>query len=129
MKFWFSGELQRDIAKACGAISGEIEARLNAELGSKSYSPVLDELAYLPVIMQTEMPEFGEVKKYHKKDKSAEFRLKIDYITFKNADLGGKKLLFKKSLMRAVFLTGDLKIKGLDSKQFLSDVEEVLHSI
>lgn len=79
--------------------------------------------------MQTEMPEFGEVKKYHKKDRSAEFRLKIDYLTFKSADLVEKKALFKKSLLRAVFLTGDLKIKGLDSKQFLADVERVLQTI
>lgn len=129
MKFWFSGELQRDIAKAYGAVSTEIEARLNEELGAKSYSPDLEKLAFLPVIMQTEMPEFGEVKKYHKKDKSAEFRLKIDYQTFKNADAAEKKSLFKKSLLRAVFLTGDLKIKALDSKQFLSDVEKVLQLI
>lgn len=85
MKFWFSGEVQADVADAYRTARKEVELALNQALADKAYGPIVG-WDFIAIIRETEHPDYDEVKKYDRTDSSLEFRLKIDHARFKEAD-------------------------------------------
>jgi hypothetical protein len=102
MKFWFSGEIQIDVHEGDSAASAEVVAALNQGLGAADFGAELTEWDLIPMITPEPKPGYKEVRKYHTRDKSIEFRLKIDRTSFKETDDLGRRRLVVGSLLRSL---------------------------
>jgi hypothetical protein len=118
MKIWMSGEIQSDIAEGYDRARKQIEAAFNRSFAERDFGEGLVELAYIAIIRKIDSPDYGEVKKYSKRDRSAEFRLKIPHEIFLRANDHERTRLVAASVLRAVGLLRDLKIKNFDHPTF-----------
>lgn len=121
MKFWMSEEVMSDVGSAYMDARKEVESFLNQRLSGKNYGEGLDELAFIGMVLSADGPPYKEVKKYTKKDKTAEFRLRIDHATFKSADERGQRSLIAEAVARAIALLPTLGIRGFDHENFERD--------
>ena len=128
MKFWFSGEIQVDVYETYSAASDEVVAALNQGLGAADFGAELTEWDLIPMI--TPVPKLGykEVRKYHKDDKSMEFRLKIDHARFKGTDDLGRRRLIVESLLRSLDEATSLLPKSVDLEGLKRGVLEVVRA-
>jgi hypothetical protein len=124
IKVWLGGELQGDIGIDYQVARNEIEAALNAAIGSLDYGP-LRKWAFIAIIIEEAPPGYDEVKRYRKKDGTFEFRLEIDYATFKAADDLGKRKLIMTALLRSIDEMRKLVPKGIDYERLENDVRGV----
>jgi len=125
MKIWMSGELQDDIGIAAGQASNEVENTLNASLGDRDYGPAVKEWSLIPIITPREDERWGEIRKYHKRRKDAEFRLKINHAKFKAATPVGQRALICACLLRSIDLFPLLNVTGFDQQAFRADLERI----
>jgi hypothetical protein len=122
MKIWMFGEIQSDIADGYGSARKEIEKAFNKNMAEKNFGQELVELAYIGIIKRIDSPEYGEIKKYTKRDRTAEFRLKIPYDFFLQANECERIKLVATSVLRTVSLARELKIKDFDCDVFEAEV-------
>jgi hypothetical protein len=104
MKFWYSGEVKSDVSREFCDAFNDVEDSLNAKLGELSVGEELESWNSIPIVRPEEdlTPAYCEVKKFRRKDKSIEFRLKIDHPHFKAGDAVAKRHLLIESLLRSV---------------------------
>jgi len=85
MKFFFSGELDVDIADSYREIRKLVESTLNEQLGENNYGEEIQKISIIPIILG---PRFIEGKKERrlikKKEKVADYRLFVDFNTWLN---------------------------------------------
>jgi hypothetical protein len=125
MKLWMSGETQDDVAGDARLASLEVERTVNTSLSGRDYGQAVTEWALIHIILPFEDECYREVRKYHKRRKVVEFRLKIDHATFKAATPMGQRSLIVASLLRSIDLFAMLKISGFDHQAFRADLEGV----
>lgn len=101
MQFWLSGEVQVDIADAYRAVRKEVEAALNEALGDRDYGPHVREWDFIAIIRELDHPDYDELKKYDRRDKSLEFRLKLNHEQFKAADELARRRMLMGALVRS----------------------------
>lgn len=99
----------------------EVESLLNIRLSENDYGEGLEKLAFIGMILSPEGPSYKEVKKYSKRDKTAEFRLRIDHAAFRNADKHEQRRLTVEAIARAIALLPTLGIRGFDDKKLEKD--------
>lgn len=109
-----SGEVQADVYDGYAKARREIEAVFNLKFAEKSFGPGLIKLAYIGILRAIDSPDFDEVKKYKKRDQTAEFRLKIPHEVFLHASDPERIELVVASVLRAVKLLSELKIQDFD---------------
>ena len=113
MKFWWSGEVDGEVGDSYREACNEIEPAINGIIGPKHYGTQLLEWAFIGIILRpafaTDFP-FKEIKKWHRKELCAEFRLKIDYSKFRESNGLGKRHLICLALLRSLRLMSDLHI-------------------
>jgi hypothetical protein len=126
MKIWMSGEIQSTVSKQFRFALLAIEPAFNEYFGGLSFGSGLVEIDYLPIIREIESDDFDEVKRYTKKDRSAEFRLKIPYEMCLKADQKEMTILMLASLRRAVGILQTMKIKDFDAKAFGEEFDRFL---
>jgi hypothetical protein len=103
MEFWYSGEIEDDVGDAFGRASNEVEAVLNQELGGLAVGSELARWDSIPMIRPEEFSfDYPEVRRYRRKDKSIEFRLRIDHARFKQGDHAAQCGLLIESLLKSV---------------------------
>lgn len=119
-----SAEIQRDVSPQYTAALNEIEPAINAAIGGTDYGP-FTRWSFIAIVREEDDPDYDEVKKYRKKDRVFEFRLKIEYATFKAADDLGKRKLIVASLLRSIDEMRNLVPKGIDYVRLESDVRNV----
>lgn len=109
MKFWFSGEVDALINDAYTVARNRLESRLNTIGESRDYGPALAEIAIIPIILR---PEFltgrRERKLWQRKDRSADYRLIIDFEAFRRGDDAHREQLLLENVLAAI---ADLKRK------------------
>ncbi len=121
-----SGEIETTVSEPFREILSEIEKRLKV-LEVNDYGNAVQNLAIIPIIIKV-VPEFEsagfhkERKLYKKKTKEADYRLRIDYQSFLNADHEIKKLLVIKNVVDCVRLLGEKIKQGFDAERLESDV-------
>ena len=125
--FWMSAEIQRDVSPQYTAALNEIEPALNAIIETSDYG-TLARWSFIAIILDDGDPYYGEVKRYHKKTRVFEFRLKTDHATFKAADDLGKRKLIMASILRSIDEMRQLVPKGIDYGRLESDVRAVAAS-
>jgi hypothetical protein len=127
MKLWMSGEVKRDVVDGYRKARIEIERSVTAVVGTKDYGAGLGELAFLAIMLSPDIDaQYPEIAKYHKKDRSAEFRLKIDHDRFASSDDATRLAMVSEALKRSVDMLPTLKIPDFDWQAFRTDVSSVL---
>ena len=121
MKFWMSGEIMADVGDAYRDARKDVEAHLNRRMSEIDYGAGLKELAFIAMILSADGPPYKEIQKYSKRDKTAEFRLRIDHGTFKRAASHGQRSLIVEAVARAIGLLSTLRIPGLDQERLQTD--------
>ena len=121
---WMSAEIQRDVSPQYTAALNEMEPAINAIIETSDYGP-LTRWSFIAIVLDDDDPDYGEVKRYHKKTRVVEFRMKIDHATFKAADDLGKRKLIMAALLRSINEMPKLVPKGIDYARLESDVRGV----
>lgn len=121
MRFWLSGEVMADVAEAYREVRKEVEGHLTSRLADASYGPGIDRLVFVAVISSLGGEWFPELRKYHRKEKDAEFRLRIDHAAFLVADERMRRVMVCEALSRAIGLISTLPVNGFDTDRFLRD--------
>lgn len=128
LRFWMSGEIQGDIDDASYiAARKAVEQAVNAQLGERDYGRGLKLWAYLSIILNPEIDRYyPEVKRYSKRKKEVEFRLKIDHNQFVHGDHKTHLRLLAESVLRSLDLMQEMNIKDLDLDKLTIDVTQCL---
>lgn len=113
MKFWLSGEVQADASDGYMEAMKDVEAALNTGMGDLEI-PQLKSWDFIAIIRQLDSPTYNELKRYHSRDASLEFRLKIDHGEFVRADPLGARRLLMESLLRSVEEARTVVPAGMD---------------
>jgi hypothetical protein len=117
MKLWLSAEVQHDVSEDLRQASLQIEPKVNAQLAA-DYGPAIEEWALIS-ILRPRIPEgWGEIWRYHRPRRVAEFRLIIDHKEFKGAGPQKQRTMLLASILRSLDLFGLLKVTAFDVGRF-----------
>ena len=109
MRFFFSGELDARVAEPYRETRRTVESALNDALGTKDYGPVLDKIAFIPIILG---PEYGsertERRLVQRRQRAADYRPRVDFDSFLHGGAETRVRLLVDSLLMAV---ADIKRK------------------
>jgi len=127
IKFWMSGEIQSEVDDKFDATWKVIEAELNQCVEGKNYGEGLKEWAFIAIILKPGFDEYyPEIKRYRKKKREVEFRLKIDYKEFLKGNAEANLKLFAQSVLRSFSLMREMNIKNFDLERLTNDVSQCL---
>jgi rubrerythrin len=122
MKIWMTTEIQSDVSNAYDTCRRNVERIFNEYFREKFYGDGLVKIFYLAIIREVEVEGYKEVKRYHKKDCDAEFRLRISHDEFLHANEKEQLKMVTDSVMRAIKLISELKkIPDFDYSAFEQD--------
>lgn len=112
MKLWMSGEIQHDVAEGYREARLVVQSKVNERLQGITLNTNLDQWAFIGIIRPDDHPDYQEVKKFDKRHRTIEFRLKIDHAQFLSGSHAERVVLIIQALMRSVDLMNSL---GIDS--------------
>ena len=118
MEIFISGEIESEVANVYRISTLAIRRAFNAQFTDRSFGSGLVEMTYVAIIIRLNSPSYCEVKKYSKKQRSAEFRLKIPLDTCLLADIAEMTQLAAASLHRAIVYLKEMKIPDFDYEAF-----------
>jgi hypothetical protein len=122
MRFWFSGEIEADVGEAYRPVRREIEQTLNEILSDVDYGPGVSKWAFLSIILAASHSAFPEIRRYDPLTTVVEFRLWIDYRSFKDAGPTTQKQMFYARLLSSVDLATALGIPSFDLVRLKRDM-------
>jgi Immunity protein 44 len=110
MKFLISGEisdLQKEdlIPEKSLRISRKVEDKLNQNLSENDYGDAINYIFLAPMILQDNVDFYTRIKErkvVRRKEKSTDFRLRIDYLKFASADDSIREKMLLKNIIDAV---------------------------
>lgn len=111
MKLWIGAETQADIVDEFRPIRNEIERRINTEIESVKDDIGVD--GWKCIVVLRDDDNFEEIVKLFPKRRSMDFRLRIDYQSFRRAPNSERKRLLIQLLLRSLAL---LKDRGCNSE-------------
>jgi hypothetical protein len=126
MQIWTAGEVQSELADSYRSARKDIEQALNTSVSSQDYGAGVSKWALIYILMDEDDPAYPEVRRYKKRTGVVEYRLKVDYHAFKEADADSQRKLLAAAILRSIDLSGQLRITDFDIDRFKSDVLHVL---
>lgn len=121
MRVFLSAEVQNEVSEALRQASNKVRQSIISKLAD-DYGPDIALWGHI-VILRPKIPEgWGEVYRYHRKDQSAEFRLIIDYQSFKAARPERQVQMLMESILRSIDLFPALNVDGFDVARFRRDI-------
>ena len=123
MKLWISGEIMAEVADAYREARKDVERLFNDNLGDRSYGESVQRIKLIGILMDGDDPKFAEVSKYHKREKDAEFRLKLDYLAFRDGPDLQRRRLVAGAVLRAIKMLPQLS-PACDSSRLAADFVE-----
>ena len=85
MKLWMSDEIQADVGDVHRRARQDVENAINDKLSDSDYGSGVSKWAFISIIREEDSDDYGEIRRYDKRRKVVEFRLKIDHSQFKQA--------------------------------------------
>ncbi len=132
MKLWLSGEIDASVSEKFRLLILKIEPIINSTIEDKRYGSAINIWGYISIIMDPNFLQTGffkEIKRYRKKKKETEFRLRIDYNDFLKADDKKAVELICESILRSIDIARkEFHVKDFDIDQFRSDFINLLIS-
>lgn len=123
MQIWMSEEIEADVADAYQEVRTKIESSLSSVFEKRDYGPGLVKLYFIAMLLGDNAPAgLKEIKRYKKKDKTAEFRLVIDHEQFKAGDHRSRAALIVDALLRSLDLMGGMGIPDVDIASIRADL-------
>jgi hypothetical protein len=125
MQLWLSAEVHHDVSDGLRQAEQKVKRTINARLIGE-YGPDVDEWAFI-TILRPQIPEgWGEIGRYHAKRRVVEFRLIIDYETFKSANREEQVGILFRSILRSLDIFADLGMAcRFDVARFRRDLMEI----
>jgi Immunity protein 44 len=121
MRFFLSAEVQSDVGEALRQAESKIRALVLAKLGT-NYGSEIERWTHITILRPQIPPGWGEIKKYNRHDRVAEFRLIVDYNDFKDASAEKQVQMLMESIIRSTKLFPILKLKSFDIDRFHRDI-------
>jgi hypothetical protein len=130
MRFFFSGEIDADVADEYREVRKAVEKNLNSALSNQSYGSALDSIAIVPILLG---PRFSGSQKerrlLQRSKRSADYRLIIDYDAWRAGSRDERDRLLIMNLLEAV---DDIarKLKGaLDGTRLRLDILKAIQQV
>jgi hypothetical protein len=103
VRFFFSGELDSQIANAYRSTREQVETTLNDALTSAEYGAAIEQIGIIPIILSAKFAVGRKERRLVKRaEKVADYRLFIDFDSFANGSEEERKLLLIENLLNAV---------------------------
>jgi hypothetical protein len=125
MKLWMSGEIQANAADAYRQARKDVENVINDKLSRSDYGSGIQKWIYIAIIREEDSEDYGEIKKYTRRTKEVEFRLKIEHSKFTTAHSTEQKRLLFESLLRSIREMKELRIPDVDFQRLETDVMSI----
>ena len=113
MEFWLSGEVDSDVSTSFRAARNEVMEAANGAVRNVEVGPV-KEWTFIAIIRSVDDPRYSEVTKFHRRNSTLEFRLRIDHADFLRADAHGASRLIMAGLLRSVEAAKTVAPPGVD---------------
>lgn len=130
MEIFLSGEIDIEVDGAFSEISKEIETKLGS-LKDKNYGSELQSIGIIPIIvnLSPEYEEAGFFKErmlFKRKQKDADYRLRINFEKFVSGDHNTKRLLLIKNIIDSIRSLGIKAKKDFDAITLEKDILNLL---
>lgn len=122
MRLWLSGELQGNVAEPYIDVARRLRNVVKPRLASSDYGNAVGEWALVGIVTPRQSAWLREAWQFFKPRGLAEFRLKIDYREFLEADDAERHRLLYSALLRSCALAESLKIDNFYPAQFHQDL-------
>jgi len=100
VRFFFSGELDSQIADAYRSTRKQVETTLNDALSSAGYGTAIEEIGIIPIILSAKFAAGRKERRLVKRtEKVADYRLFIDFDSFANGSEEERKLGYSAELV------------------------------
>jgi hypothetical protein len=109
-KFWWSGEIQADVADTYTEAMRAVDVELNRLLDGVSLGGKVEQWAFIAIIRDDDSPDYGEIVKKSSRGKVLEFRLIIPHAEFLVSRPRQKISLIFKALSRSVLMMENLGV-------------------
>jgi Immunity protein 44 len=109
-KFWWSGEVQADVADTYTEAMKAVDVELNRLLDGVSLGGKVEQWAFIAIIRNEDSPDYGEIAKKSSRGKVIEFRLTIPHAEFLASRPRQKISLIFKALSRSVLMMENLGV-------------------
>ena len=109
-KFWWSGEIQADVADTYTEAMRAVDVELNRLLDGVSLGGKVEQWAFIAIIRDDDSPDYGEIVKKSSRGKVLEFRLIIPHAEFLVSRPRQKISLIFKALSRSVRMMENLGV-------------------
>lgn len=127
MKFYISAEVYKTVDRQLLSAQNPIEQKMKSSFKDKNYGKGVEYWGYISIVNPPKFYDAGfliEIKKYSKKKKEVEFRLRIDYDRMLKADEKEAFRLVCNSILRSVDIAeNELKINDFDFQSFRTDLQ------
>ena len=120
-----SAEIQSDVSDQFSTANNDIEPAVNTALAGTDFGSGFSSLVIIHIIRLIDHPDYPEVRRYHKKDKDFEFRLKIRHADFKAAGALGQRRLLMENILRAVDEMKKMAVKDVEVDKLERAIREV----
>jgi hypothetical protein len=128
LRFFIAGEIDTLVNDLWFDTRALVEKRLNDSLGDRDYGPALIEIGILPIIVR---PEWARDRKerrlFQRKQRSADYRLYIDFEHFRSGGLDVRVRLLLANVISAI---DDLQRKAgrsFDGATLSADILALFH--
>jgi len=122
---WISGEIQADVDDAFGPASIEVEGAINTSLKGTQYGQGFSRLCLIPMVLGPSGPDYKEIRRYDKRDRVFEFRLRIPHAEFKAAGALEQRRLIVENILRAVDEMKKMGVKDVEVGKLERAIREV----
>lgn len=102
MNFWYSGEIDSEVDDAFHSTRKTIEERLNTALAGNDYGAGVTKIAIIPIILGPRFPNHSERRLLQRSQHSADYRLRIDFETFRRGGERTRELLLIRNTIQAI---------------------------
>src|SRR4051812_31992006 len=121
MELWLSAEVQQELSEPLRRARAQISRVISSQL-TADYGGDVREWALI-TILRPRVPEgWGEVCRYHPDRQVAEFRLLIDFDSFKAAAPEEQTKMLLASLLRSIDLAPRLMLRNFDLSRLRCDI-------
>jgi hypothetical protein len=121
MDLFMSAEIHKDIGPGFGAANRDVKNAVNSLLPG-DYGPGVEKWYHIAIIMPaTSAASYPEIREYRRDKKQAEFRLTVDFETFRTADAADKRRLLCESLLRSLTIMAEMDIPDFHTKLLYRD--------
>ena len=126
MRFFITGETFKTVGEKIRVTDIQIQPKIQTLLKEKHYGEGIIYWGHICICCPPEVYESGffkEIKKYSKKEKDVELRLRIDYVAMLKANEKRVFTLVCNSILRGVDIAeNELKVSDFDFTSFREDL-------